>query len=95
VFSRPKDFKVLPEEFDDKNVISILSRYVDITNVEISKNDEQQLDEICAAQRIRNIKLYLPRVMKTVYDTDPDRLKQIYEAGLAEGRTYASKPVMV
>jgi predicted acylesterase/phospholipase RssA len=94
VFSRPEDFRVLPEEFDDKNVISILSRYVDITNVEISKNDEQQIDEICAVKGIRNIKLYLPRVMKTVYDTDPARLKKIYEAGLAEGRKYKSEPVM-
>jgi predicted acylesterase/phospholipase RssA len=88
VFSRPEDFKVLPEEFDDKNVIAILSRYVDITNVEVSKNDEFMLDDICARKNIRNTKLFLPRVMKTVYDTDPARLEQLYQAGLTEGRKY-------
>jgi predicted patatin/cPLA2 family phospholipase len=95
VFSRPEDFKVLPETFDDKNVMSILSRYVDITNVEISKNDEEQLDEICRANGIRSSKFYLPRVMKTVYDTDPNRLKKIYEEGLTEGRKYRMEPVLV
>jgi predicted acylesterase/phospholipase RssA len=86
IFSRPEDFKVLPQEFDDKNVISILSRYVDITNVEISKNDEFQLDEICRAKNIRNTKLFLPRVMKSVYDTDQGRLKELYDKGAEEAR---------
>jgi predicted acylesterase/phospholipase RssA len=94
VFSRPEDFKVLPEEFTDKNVISILSRYVDITNVEVSKNDEFQIDELCTAKNIRNIKLFLPRVLKTVYDTDPERLKQIYQAGILEGMKYKAEGVI-
>jgi predicted acylesterase/phospholipase RssA len=94
VFSRPEDFKVLPKEFDDKNVISILSRYVDITNVEVSKNDEFHLDEICRQKNIINRKFFLPRVLKSVYDTDPARLRQIYEAGRLEGKKYG-QPVIV
>jgi len=90
VFSRPEDYKVLPEDFDDKNVVAVLSRYVDITNVEISKNDEYRIDAICGANGIRNTKLFLPRVMKSVYDTDPSRLRKIYEAGRLEGRKYAA-----
>ena len=88
IFSRPEDYKVLPDDFDDKNVIAILSRYVDITNVEVSKNDEFLIDDICNRRSIRNVKLYLPRVLKTVYDTDPVRLNKIYQEGLKEGRTY-------
>ena len=95
IFSRPEDFKVLPNEFNDKNVMAILSRYIDITNVEVSKNDEFHLDEVCRVKKIRNVKLYLPRVMKTVYDTDPQRLRQIYQAGLVEGRKYKAEPVLV
>lgn len=95
VFSRPEDFKVLPNEFNDKNVMAILSRYIDITNVEVSKNDEFHLDEVCRVKKIRNVKLYLPRVMKTVYDTDPQRLRQIYQAGLVEGRKYKAEPILV
>ncbi len=86
IFSRPEDFKVLSEEFNDKNVISILSRYVDITNVEISKNDEFQLDKICLDKQIRSTKLFLPRVMKSVYDTDHARLKELYDKGAKEAR---------
>lgn len=95
IFSRPEDFKVLPNEFNDKNVMAILSRYIDITNVEVSKNDEFHLDEVCRVKKIRNVKLYLPRVMKTVYDTDPQRLRQIYQAGLVEGRKYKAEPILV
>jgi predicted acylesterase/phospholipase RssA len=96
LFSRPEDFKVLPEEFDDKNVISILSRYVDITNVEVSKNDEYQLDKICADKKIRNTKLFLPRVMKSIYDTDHARLKELYDKGAKEARDgYESQPAVI
>lgn len=94
IFSRPEDFKVLPKDFDDKNVISILSRYVDITNVEVSKNDEYFLDEICRQKNIVNRKFFLPRVLNSVYDTDPARLRQIYEAGKREGKKYGA-PVIV
>jgi predicted patatin/cPLA2 family phospholipase len=93
IFSRPEDFKVLPEEFDDKNIISILSRYVDITNVEVSKNDEFQLDKICFEKKIRSTKLFLPRVMKSIYDTDHGRLKELYDKGAREARdNYSSAP---
>lgn len=88
VFSRPEDFKVLPSEFNDKNIIKILERYVDITNVEISKNDEYMLDKICAAKKIRNTKLFLPRIMKSTYDTNRDRLLLMYKSGKAEGEKY-------
>lgn len=87
IFSRPEDYKVLPEDFDDRNIISVLSRYVDITNVEISKNDESQIDKLCQTKGIKNNKVFLPRVMQSVYDTDKSRLKEIYEKGAiaAEG----------
>lgn len=88
VFSRPEDYKVLPSKFNDKNIIKILERYVDITNVEISKNDEFMLDKICKAKNIRNTKLFLPRIMKSTYDTNRERLLLMYKAGRAEGEKY-------
>jgi predicted patatin/cPLA2 family phospholipase len=95
VYSRPEDFKVLSDEFDDKNVISILSRYVDITNVEISKTDEVLINAFCKREGISFTNLYLPRVMKSVYDTDPGRLNKIYNEGLKEGRKYQGAGVVV
>lgn len=88
VFSRPEDYKVLPSKFNDKNIIKILERYVDITNVEISKNDEYMLDKICKTKNIRNTKLFLPRIMKSTYDTNRERLLLMYKAGRAEGEKY-------
>ena len=88
IFSRPEDYKVLPSEFKDKNIIKILERYVDITNVEISKNDEYMLDKICKAKKIRNTKLFLPRIMKSTYDINRERLLLMYKAGKAEGEKY-------
>jgi predicted acylesterase/phospholipase RssA len=88
IFSRPEDYKVLPSKFNAKNIIKILERYVDITNVEVSKNDEYMLDKICKAKKIRNTKLFLPRIMKSTYDTNRDRLLLMYKAGKAEGEKY-------
>lgn len=88
VFSRPQDYKVLPSGFEDKNIMKILERYVEITNVEISKNDEYKLDEICKAKNIRSTKLFLPRIMKSTYDTNRERLLLMYMAGKAEGEKY-------
>jgi predicted acylesterase/phospholipase RssA len=88
VFSRPEDYKVLPSDFKDKNIIKVLERYVYITNVEISKNDEYMLDKICNAKNIRNTKLFLPRIMKSTYDTNRERLLLMYKAGKAEGENY-------
>jgi hypothetical protein len=62
-------------------VLSILERYVDITNTEISKNDERIEQEICMRRGIPYRAIYLPRIMKSVYDVDPGRLKAMYEAG--------------
>jgi predicted acylesterase/phospholipase RssA len=82
IFSRPEDYKALTETFDDKNLIMVLSRYVDITNVEISKNDEMLLREYCSDHKIKNTILYLPRVMRSIYDTDKNRLRLLYEKGI-------------
>lgn len=84
LYSRPEDFQVLPEEFSDRNLLKILARYVDITNTEVSKNDEWMEDAICRERNIRQHKVFLPRVMDSVYDTDPGRLQQVYQAGRNE-----------
>jgi len=92
VFSRPEDYELLPSDFKDKNIVKILERYVDITNVEVSKNDEYMLDTLCDQKKIRNTKLFLPRIMKSTYDTNRERLLLMYKAGLAEGEKYKPEP---
>ncbi len=84
LYSRPEDYRVLPREFSDRNLLKILGRFVDITGTEVSKNDEWQEDRLCRELNIPQHKLFLPRVMESVYDVDPERLLQAYETGKQE-----------
>ena len=81
IYSRPKDYKVLPSEFSDKNLIKILERYTEIVSTEVSKNDEWMEDMICRERNIRQTKIFLPRMMDSVYDVKREHLRQIYDAG--------------
>lgn len=81
IYSRPEDFKLLPEKFSDKNILKILERIMDITNVEISKTDEILENKICEIRSINQTKIFLPRVMESVYDVNKARLRKMYEEG--------------
>ncbi len=81
IYSRPENYRVLPETFEIKNVLDVLSRYVDISNVEVSKNDEAIERFIYQNRNIPHTFVFLPQVMESVYDTDPDRLQKMYTAG--------------
>lgn len=88
IFSRPQDYRVLPKEFVPKNILKILNRNIDISLVEVSKNDEYIENQIIAEKKILKHKtIYLPRVMDNFYDVDKDKLRQLYEEGrlLAQG----------
>ncbi len=84
IYSRPEKFVTLPDDFDDKSILTILQRYIDITNMEVSKNDEYQEDKFCRDNNIIQHKCFLPRVMDSVYDTNPEHIKAMYEAGRVE-----------
>lgn len=83
IFSRPENNQILdPADFEPKNVLQILQRYVDITNTEISKDDELFEKQIISDMEIKNHgTFFLPKIMKGVYDVDPEHIKEIYEAG--------------
>jgi len=88
IFSRPDDFQVLPKEFIPKSILKILNRNIDISLVEVSKNDEYKEIHVIQTKKIVNHKtIYLPRVMNNFYDVDKNKLKQLYEEGrlLAQG----------
>ncbi len=54
---------------------------MDITNVEISKTDEILENKICEIRSINQTKIFLPRVMESVYDVNKARLRKMYEEG--------------
>ncbi len=83
IFSRPDDIReiISPKDFAPSNLLNILERYVEISNAEISKNDEVQ--EKSTIQRkgiVDHGTFYLPRIMQGVYDVDKTRLRELYEA---------------
>ncbi|HEA20287.1 hypothetical protein LCGC14_1164270 [marine sediment metagenome] len=83
IFSRPDDIReiISPKNFAPKNLLSILERYVEITNAEISKNDEvQEKNTIKRKGLVDHGTFYLPRIMQGIYDVDKGRLRELYDA---------------
>ena len=84
LFSRPKSLSQMlsPDDLKQKNLLSILERYIEITNAEVSKNDEAQERELLLRKGITNCgPVYLPRILSGFYDITPERLEQLYQAG--------------
>lgn len=83
IFSRPENNQILdPEDFKAKNILDILQRYVDISNTEISKDDELFEKEIISRLGIKDHgTFFLPKIMKGVYDVNPMHIQKIYTAG--------------
>ena len=83
IFSRPDDIRDVlnPKNFMPRSLLSILERFTEITNAEVSKNDEAQEQSTIKEKGIEDHgTFYLPRIMQGVYDVDKQRLMQLYEA---------------
>ena len=95
IFSRPEDYRLKPNTFHGRNLLEVLNRYVEINNIEISKEDEFDAGVIAKQKGIKAWpNIYLPGIMEDVYDVDPVRLREIMEAGKKEGRKWNSTPVV-
>ena len=82
VFSRPDKVTEIidPGKFEPKNLLKILEQYIDITNAEISKNDEFQEKRVIKEKKIFDHgTVYLPKIMHGIYDVDKNRLRKLYE----------------
>lgn len=83
VFSRPQNYSsILDRDWNDKNMIKVFERYSDISIIEISKRDEKEEQLLIATSRgIKNRQIFIPSIIKEMYDTDPDKLRKLYNAG--------------
>ena len=100
IFSRPDDIRdiISPKNFTPKNLLSILERYIEISNAEISKNDEvQEKNTVQNKGIIDHGTFYLPRIMQGVYDVNKTRLMELYEAakGLVNDNTWQNPGALV
>lgn len=86
VFSRPEDYSsILDINWRPKNLINVFERYNDINTIEISKRDEKLeqilLDIINNKNKIYSRQIFIPSIIKELYDTDPKKLRKLYNAG--------------
>ena len=92
VFARPKDYtNTLPKNWVDKNILSVFDRYSSMSLIEISKRDEIEenllielmnvKNDIAGIDPIKHKQIFIPNVMDGMYDTDPNRLRDLYTSG--------------
>lgn len=87
IYSRPRDYDISNDEWEPSNVLKVLNRTIDIMNMEISKNDEIKEISLCRRHKIDRSTVYLPSVLTSMYDTDRERLEDLY----VEGRLLGSR----
>lgn len=84
VFARPEDYSsVLEDGWVDKNVLTVFERYADINIIEISKRDEKE-ERLLIKTMDRDIKsrqIFIPTIIKEMYDTNPVKLRKLYNVG--------------
>jgi predicted acylesterase/phospholipase RssA len=78
VFSRPKTIDTSYELFSQIDVTQVLKQYEHITTSFTSTNDQKVEKELCKQYKIKNLQVFSPKVLKSLYDTDPNRLKELY-----------------
>jgi predicted acylesterase/phospholipase RssA len=81
IFSRPKDSK-LDQEWEEKNVLSVAERTIEIQNIEISKTDEQQQRDYSELKGIKLTQLFLPSLTKSMYDVNRDTLSKLTQIAI-------------
>lgn len=88
VFSRPEKYvDILDNDWSDNNIINVFMRLNDINAIEISKKDEREekyLIELMNYKLVNKIKhkqVFIPYIIKEMYDTDPTKLRKLYNFG--------------
>lgn len=86
IYSRPEDNHILDPAWKPENVIKVFERTLQIVLTELSKKDEWKEKFICKDKNIVSDIIYLPSILKELYDTDPGRILELYNKGKERGR---------
>jgi len=89
VFARPQNYSnILDREWEDKNMIKVFERFTDISVIEISKRDEKEEQLLLSNnKKIKNKQIFIPSIIKELYDTNPEKLRKLYNAGFKTAAT--------
>ena len=91
IYSRPQDYvNVLDQDWKDRNIIDVFERLEDIQTIEISKKDEIYENLLIKnyKKKIKSTQIFIPSIIKELYDTDPIKLRKLYSVGF---KTAANK----
>lgn len=78
VFSRPRNMDLSYELFDQIDITQVAKQYEKISTAYASLTDQIVEKELCTQYKIKNIQVFCPSVLKSLYDIDPGRLKELY-----------------
>jgi len=92
IFSRPENFEsILDKNWNPDNIFDIFERDQAIRVLETSKKDEKLEKLIASDLNIKHTAIFLPSIMQSLYDTNPDRIKKLYGEGEKAAIKYYSK----
>ena len=78
VFSRPRNMNLSYELFDQIDITQVAKQYENISTAYASLTDQIVEKELCTQYKIKNIQVFCPSVLKSLFDVDPERLKELY-----------------
>jgi len=78
VFSRPRNMDLSYDLFDQIDITQVAKQYENISTAYASLTDQIVEKELCTQYKIKNMQVFCPSVLKSLYDVDPVRLKELY-----------------
>jgi predicted acylesterase/phospholipase RssA len=78
VFSRPRNMNLSYDLFNQIDITQVAKQYENISTAYASIVDQTVEKELCTQYKIKNMQVFCPSVMKSLYDVDPIRLKELY-----------------
>jgi predicted acylesterase/phospholipase RssA len=81
IYSRPEDFNVMNDKVLTDKRFGVLMNSIEIMSLEISKKNEMIEKLLAKTKNFKHYMVFIPSVMKSVYDINPTRLANIYYKG--------------
>jgi hypothetical protein len=80
IYSRPEIIEDYDPNYTGKSIGRTLSKTIDYLQTAISMHDAEAEKDFCKLHDIKLTQRFSPKIMKGVYDVNPERLKKLYNA---------------
>jgi predicted acylesterase/phospholipase RssA len=82
IYARPQIFKEVDDKVTD-NIMTVINRTIRIMSMEISRRDQSMEKLISKLFDIKLKQFFLPNILESLYDTSPENLLKLKNAGIA------------